>query len=107
MQVIGDVEGKHVVMVDDIVDTAGTLCRAAEILRDKGALSVRAIATHGLLSGNALERIADSKLEELILSDTVPIRQMHPKLTVLSVANLFAEAIRRVHGHESISSLFV
>lgn len=107
MQVIGDVEGKHVVMIDDIVDTAGTLCRAAEILMDKGALSVRAVATHGLLSGNAVDRIANSKLEELILSDTVPLREAHPKITVLSVANLFAEAIRRVHGHESISSLFV
>lgn len=107
MQVIGDVEGKHVVMIDDIVDTAGTLCRAAEILIDKGALSVRAVATHGLLSGNAVDRIANSKLEELILSDTVPLREAHPKITVLSVANLFAEAIRRVHGHESISSLFV
>jgi ribose-phosphate pyrophosphokinase len=107
MQVIGDVEGKHVILVDDIVDTAGTLCRAADILVDKGALSVRAVATHGLLSGNAMERIANSKLQELILSDTVPLREKHEKITVLTVAGLFAEAIKRVHGHESISSLFV
>ncbi len=107
MQVIGDVEGKNVILVDDIIDTAGTLCRAADILMDKGATSVRAVVTHGLLSGNALERISDSQLEQLILSDTIPLKQEHPKIKVLSVAGLFAEAIKRVHGHESISSLFV
>lgn len=107
MQVIGDVEGKNVVLIDDIVDTAGTLCRAADILIEKGAKSVRAVVTHGLLSGNAVQRIEDSKLEEMILSDTIPLKQTSPKLTVLSVGSLFAEAIKRVHGHESISSLFV
>jgi ribose-phosphate pyrophosphokinase len=107
MQVIGDVEGKNVILVDDIIDTAGTLCRAADILMDKGATSVRAVVTHGLLSGNALERISESQLEQLIISDTIPLKQEHPKIKVLSVAGLFAEAIKRVHGHESISSLFV
>lgn len=107
MQVIGDVEGKNVILIDDIVDTAGTLCRAADILIEKGAKSVRAVVTHGLLSGNAVQRIEDSKLEEMILSDTIPLKQTSPKLTVLSVGSLFAEAIKRVHGHESISSLFV
>jgi ribose-phosphate pyrophosphokinase len=107
MQVIGDVEGKNVILVDDIIDTAGTICRAADILVDKGALSVSAVVTHGLLSGNAIERVAESKIQELILSDTVPLKQSHPKIKVLSVAGLFAEAIKRVHGHESISSLFM
>jgi ribose-phosphate pyrophosphokinase len=101
------VEGKNVILVDDIIDTAGTICRAADILMEKGALSVSAVVTHGLLSGNALERLANSKIQELILSDTVPLKQTHPKIKVLSVAGLFAEAIKRVHGHESISSLFM
>jgi ribose-phosphate pyrophosphokinase len=107
MQVLGEVEGKHVILVDDIIDTAGTICRAAEILMDKGALSVRAVVTHGLLSGNAIQRIEDSKLVELVVADTLPLAQASPRIKQLSVAELFAEAIKRVHGHESISSLFV
>ncbi|MGB3618201.1 MAG: ribose-phosphate pyrophosphokinase, partial [Catalinimonas sp.] len=107
MQVIGEVEGRDVVLVDDIVDTAGTLSRAAQILSDKGARSVRAVCTHPILSGNAHEKIANSMLEELVVTDTIPVKQQSDKIKVLTVAGLFAEAIRRVHGHESISSLFV
>lgn len=107
MQVIGDVEGANVILVDDMVDTAGTLCKAAEILRDKGAKSVRAICTHALLSGKAYENIENSALESLAVTDTIPLRRESSKIKVLTVAELFAEAIKRVHGHESISSLFL
>jgi ribose-phosphate pyrophosphokinase len=107
MQVIGHVEGLDVILVDDIVDTAGTLCKAAEILMEKGAKSVRAIATHALLSGEAHSRISNSVLTELAVSDTIPLREKNEKIRALTVAPLFAEAIKRVHGHESISSLFV
>ncbi|MES2389171.1 MAG: ribose-phosphate pyrophosphokinase [Bacteroidota bacterium] len=108
MQVIGDVQGKDVVLVDDMVDTAGTICKAAGIIMDKGARSVRAVATHGLLSGNALQNIHNSALEELVLTNTLPVKDNHePKIKYISIAHLFAEAIRRVHGHESISSLYV
>lgn len=107
MQVIGDVEGMDVVLVDDMVDTAGTVCKAAELLMQKGARSVRAICTHAVLSGPAYERLADSVLEELVVSDTVPIRQESAKIRVLSFADLFASAIRNVVTHESISSLFI
>ena len=108
MQVIGDVVGKDVVLVDDMVDTAGTICRAAQIIMEKGANSVRAIATHGLLSGKALENIDNSVLQELVLTDTLHVRtNALSKIKTLSVSGLFAEAIRRVHGHESISSLFL
>lgn len=108
MQVIGEVQGMDVVLVDDIVDTAGTLCRAAEIIMDKGAKSVRAIATHGIFSGNAYENIEKSPLVEIVVSDTIPSRrESAPKVRTLSVDGLFAEAIKRVHGHESISSLFI
>ncbi len=108
MQVIGDVQGMDVVLVDDIVDTAGTLCRAAQIIMEKGAKSVRAIATHGIFSGNAYENIEKSPLEEIVVSDTITSRKADaPKVRTLSVDGLFAEAIKRVHGHESISSLFI
>ncbi len=107
MQVIGDVEGMDVVLIDDMVDTAGTICKAAELIRQKGARSVRAICTHAVLSGPAYERIADSVLEELVVSDTIPLRQPADKIRVLSFADLFANAIRNVVTHESISSLFI
>jgi len=107
MQVIGDVEGAHVVLVDDMVDTAGTITKAAAIIKEKGAKSVRAICTHPVLSGKAYENIENSVLEELIVSDTIPLRQASSKLKVLSVADLFATAIRKVHEYESISSLFI
>ncbi len=107
MQVIGDVEGTHVVLVDDLIDTGGTICKAAEIILDKGAKSVRAICTHAVMSGNAHQNILNSALEELIVTDTIPLRQDNPKIKVLSVAELFAKAIGRIRDHESISSLFI
>ena len=107
MQVIGDVEGMDVVLVDDMVDTAGTITKAAELLKDKGAKTVRAIATHPILSGPAYERIENSVLEELVVSDTIPLKQQSSKIRVLSFADLFARAINNVVTHESISSLFI
>jgi ribose-phosphate pyrophosphokinase len=105
--VIGEVEGKDVVLVDDLVDTAGTLCKAAQIIMEKGANSVRAIATHGVLSGNAYENLENSQLKELVITDTIPIRQESSKIKVLTVADLFAKAIHAVTGNTSISSLFI
>jgi ribose-phosphate pyrophosphokinase len=106
MQVIGNVEGTNVIIIDDLIDTAGTICKAAEVLLDKGALSVRAVCTHGVLSGKAYENIDNSKLVELIISDTIPSKP-NPKIRVLSVGDLFAKAIRKNHDNESISSLFI
>ncbi|SHJ11646.1 ribose-phosphate pyrophosphokinase [Hymenobacter daecheongensis DSM 21074] len=107
MQVIGDVTGMNVVLVDDIVDTAGTICKAAELLMERGAKSVRAVITHAVLSGPAHERIRNSVLEELIVCDTIALREENPKVKVVSLASLFARAIHNVVSHESISSLFV
>ena len=109
MTVIGDVMGKDVVLVDDLVDTAGTLCKAAEVLLEKGAKSVRALCTHGVLSGKAYENIANSRLDELIITDTIPLKTDRPtaKIKVLSSSKLFARAIRNTHEHRSISALFV
>ncbi|MFQ5446594.1 MAG: ribose-phosphate pyrophosphokinase [Saprospiraceae bacterium] len=109
MTVIGDVSGADVVLVDDLVDTAGTLCRAAEIILKKGAQSVRAICTHPVLSGNAIENIEKSVLKELIVCDTIPIPKSKrlKKIKVLSTAKLFARAIRNTHEHRSISALFI
>ncbi|MCB0705453.1 MAG: ribose-phosphate pyrophosphokinase [Saprospiraceae bacterium] len=107
MTVIGDVTGADVILVDDLVDTAGTLCRAAEILLEKGAKSVRALCTHPVLSGKAYENIENSKLDELIVCDTIPIQDKCKKIKVLSTAKLFARAIRNTHEHRSISALFV
>jgi ribose-phosphate pyrophosphokinase len=107
MQVIGDVEGKDVVLVDDMADTAGTISKAANLLKEKGANSVRAICTHPILSGKAYENIEASALEELITTDTIKLKQESEKINVLSVAELFAKAIRKVHDHESISALFL
>lgn len=107
MQVIGDVEDANVVLVDDMVDTAGTITKAANLIMEKGAKSVRAIATHPVLSGNAFENIENSALEELVVSDTIPLKRESDKIKVLTVANMFAEAIKRIHDKESISSLFI
>ncbi|MGD9328411.1 MAG: ribose-phosphate pyrophosphokinase [Cyclobacteriaceae bacterium] len=107
MQVIGDVENKDVVLVDDMIDTGGTLSKAADIIMEKGARTVRAICTHPLLTGNAYENIEGSKLEELVVTDTIPLRKPSPKIRVLTVSNLFAKGIRKTHNHESISSLFI
>jgi len=107
MQIIGDVENKDVILVDDLVDTAGTLSKAAGIIKEKGANSVRAVCTHPVLSGKAYENIESSALEELIVTDTIPLKQESEKIKVLTVADLFAKAIRKIHDYESISSLFV
>ncbi len=106
--VIGDVEGKDVILIDDLVDTAGTLCKAADELLKKGANSVRAICTHPVLSGPAYERIAASNLTQLIVTDTIPLKRDQPKdkILVLSIAELFAEAIQVTHSFQSISDLF-
>ncbi|MFD2724933.1 ribose-phosphate pyrophosphokinase [Hyunsoonleella rubra] len=107
MELIGDVKGKNVVLVDDMVDTAGTLTKAADLMMERGALSVRAICTHPVLSGTAYERLADSKLEELIVTDSIPLTQKSDKIRVLSCADLFAEVMDKVHHNRSISSKFV
>jgi ribose-phosphate pyrophosphokinase len=107
MTVIGNVDGADVILIDDLVDTAGTLCRAAEILMKKGAKSVRAMCTHPILSGKAFENIEGSMLDELIVCDTIPLKRPSPKIQVLSSAKLFARAIRNTHEHRSISALFV
>lgn len=106
MRLIGDVRGKHALIVDDLVDTAGTLVRAAELLLQEGALSVRACVTHPVLSGPAYERIATSPLSELIVTDTLPLKKPLDKITVLSVAPIFAQALHNIHHHESVSALF-
>jgi ribose-phosphate pyrophosphokinase len=107
MQVIGNVEGANVVLVDDMVDTAGTICKAAAILKEKGALSVRAICTHPILSGKAYENIENSVLEEIVVTDTIPLKRESSKIRQLTVSDLFAKAIHRVQDYGSISSLFI
>ncbi len=107
MTVIGDVSNRHVVLIDDICDTAGTLCKSAAILRERGALSVRAFCTHPVLSGNAYENIANSQLEELVVTDTIPLKKECSKIRVVPTAELFAVAIRNTFENKSISSLFI
>ena len=107
MELIGNVEGKNVVLVDDMVDTAGTLAKAGDLIIEKGAKSVRAICTHGILSGDAYEKIEKSNLEELIVTDTVPKIKSNSKIKVLSCADLFADVMHNVHNNKSISSKFI
>ncbi|AEH00608.1 ribose-phosphate pyrophosphokinase [Lacinutrix sp. 5H-3-7-4] len=107
MELIGDVTGKNVVLVDDMVDTAGTLTKAADLMMERGAKSVRAICTHPILSGNAYERLENSKLEELIVTDSIPLKRESKKIRVISCANLFAEVMHNVHFNKSISSKFL
>jgi ribose-phosphate pyrophosphokinase len=107
MTVIGDVEGKDVILIDDMCDTAGTLTKAADLFIEKGAKSVRAFCTHAVLSGPAIERINQSKLTELIVTDTIPFTKECSKVRVLSVSHLFADVIRRMINNQSISSHFI
>ena len=106
MNVIGDVEGFNVVLVDDMVDTAGTLCKAAEVIMAKGAKSVRAMCTHAVLSGKAYENIEKSQLTEFVVCDTIPLKEQTSKIKVVSTAKLFARALRNTHEHRSISAMF-
>ena len=107
MSVIGEVKDRNVVIIDDMIDTAGTICLAANMMKERGAKSIRAFATHPILSGNAIERIQDSAIEELVVTDTVPLKRTCDKIKVLSVADILAKAIRAVVDHKSISSYFV
>ena len=108
IKAIGEVEGKDVVIVDDMIDTAGTLCKAADVLKKLGAKSVRACASHGVLSGNAIQRIEDSALDEVFITDTIPHPELDPegKITVLSIAPVFANIMRRVYMYEPVSPEF-
>ncbi|MEL0010425.1 MAG: ribose-phosphate pyrophosphokinase [Bacteroidota bacterium] len=106
MNIIGEVEGKNVLIVDDLIDTAGTLTNAAAAMKERGALNIRAMCSHPILSGPAFQRIEDSPIDELLVTDTIPLRQPSEKIKVLSVANIFAEAIERIHTNDTISALF-
>ena len=107
MELIGEVRGKNVVLVDDMVDTAGTLTKAADLMMERGALSVRAITSHGLLSGDAYKKIEKSQLLELIVTDSIPIKKENGKVKVLTCADLFADVMHRVHHNTSIASKFL
>ena len=107
MFLIGDVKGKDVIIVDDMVDTAGTLTSAADLMIENGATSVRAMTTHPILSGKAYEKIENSQLTELIVTDTIPLKKQSDKIKVISVANLFADIIKKVTSHQSISEAFI
>jgi ribose-phosphate pyrophosphokinase len=106
MAVIGEVAGKNVVLVDDIIDTAGTICKAADLIMEKGAVSVRAVCTHGVLSGNAVDKIDRSALTEVVITDTIPTKKESSKIKVLSTADVFADVIEKVVSCGSISSHF-
>lgn len=110
LDLIGNVSGKNVVLVDDMIDTAGTLCNAAKLIKSKGAKSIIASATHGIFSKDALKRIEDSPIDQIIITDTVPLKDVvknHPKIVVVSVAGMLAEAIRRIETGESISQKLI
>ncbi len=110
MNIIGDVDGRSCVLVDDLVDTAGTLCQAANALKDKGALKVVAYCTHAVLSGQAVDNISGSVLDELVVTDTIPLRQQAmecEKIRQLGIADMLAETIRRISCQESVSSLYI
>lgn len=107
MTVIGDVEGKNIILVDDLIDTGGTLTKAADMMLERGALSVRAVCTHPVLSGKAYENIERSNIQELIVTDTIPLTRECSKIKVLSVAQLFADVLHKVTNYESISSNFI
>ena len=106
---IGEIEGKDIIIVDDMIDTAGTLCKAADVLKNRGAASVRACATHGMLSGSAVQRIHDSALEEVFITDTIPHPELadDPKIKIVSMTEVFASIIHKVYNYEAISPDFV
>lgn len=106
MNVIGDVNGKDVILIDDMIDTAGTIVKAAEVFKKKGATSVMAFCTHPVLSGPAYERLSTGALDELVVTDTIPLKEQNEHIKVISVAPLFGEVIRRVYHDESVNSLF-
>lgn len=106
MELIGDVKDRDVILIDDIIDTAGSITKAGEIIMEKGASSVRAFCTHPIFSGSAYDRIENSPFTEVVVTDTIPLKKESKKIVVLSTADLFAEVIRRVENYESISSLF-
>lgn len=106
MNIIGEVDGKDVILVDDMVDTAGTLVKAAEVLKQRGATSVMACCTHGVLSGPAYDRINEGTLDELVITDTIPMKNSNSKITVLSAAKIIGETIRRITNNESVNSIF-
>ena len=107
MQIIGDVKDKNVVIIDDMVDTAGTIAKAADVMKEAGAKSIRACASHCVMSGPASERVQDSSLEEIVFTDSIPYTNRCSKVKQLSVADMFAETIRRVVTNESISSQYL
>jgi ribose-phosphate pyrophosphokinase len=107
MTLIGDVEDKDVIMVDDIIDTAGTITKAADVMKMKGARTVRACATHAVLSGPAIDRIEASSLDEVLLTDSIPLHVHCDKITILSCAPLFADVIQKVYKNKSISTAFI
>ena len=107
MNIIGNVEGKDVIIIDDMIDTAGTIVKAASALKANGAASTMAFCTHPVLSGPAYERIEKGELDELVVTDTIPLKQDSEKITVLSVAHLFSEVIRRIYHNESVNGLFI
>ncbi|WP_187871446.1 ribose-phosphate pyrophosphokinase [Helicobacter pylori] len=106
MNIIGSAKERDVILVDDMIDTAGTICKAALALKEQGATSVMALGTHAVLSGNAIKRIKESALDEVVVSNSIPLTQKCDKITTLSVAPLFAEVIRRIYHNESVQSLF-
>ena len=107
MNIIGDVTGRDVIILDDMVDTAGTLTKAADVLKSKGATSVMACCTHGVLSGPAFDRLTNSSLDELVVTDTIPLSTQHDKITVLTASDITAKAIKRIYTNESIQSIFI
>ena len=107
MKVIGDIKDKNVIILDDMIDTAGTLSKAANIIMEQGARSVRAFATHAVLSGPAYERIENSALSEVVVTDSIPLKQNSDKIKVLSIADIFADVIKKIYNYQSISSTFI
>ncbi len=107
MTVIGDVKDKNVILIDDMVDTAGTICKAANLMMEKGAKSVRALASHAIMSDPASQRVDDSEMVEMIFTNSIPFSKECRKATIISVAKMFADTIKRVHNNESISSQYV